>query len=419
MPKITVNPEELERKAGEIDRLSERLSKLTGRISSVCLLAGSYDGQFKPRVVQLAGHMNSKIMQSSTRTSGSSKKLQNISKRFLEADGQFGSSSANTSFMDRLQEIVGGIIGGFGPGIISQLGLIASLGTVFTFPNMPWNPTPVYGTDGSNDTIKTNRIKKCTWIESIKNFFFKLFNRKPNLAAPDMAPIDVVIEGPKEMTFNFPKPATEPFLGGVMVTGGFPVYNKGNQTLHNGIDIKPLDPNNTDVHPIGPGKIVDFPVWDEKKKRFVSAKTGGKPIEGYGDYVVVEHKLENGRIVYSTYAHMKRKEGLRLELEQTVDSSSILGEMSGKYHPGPDASERAYPPHLHLTVHEGEAWWKYGYFKEIVDSNGKTKKIFEIYKPGINGYAQAKAGLEKHWINPQSVLNDQSGEYQFVATEHW
>ena len=88
MPKIIVNPEDLERKAREIDRLSERLSKLTGRISSVCLLAGSYDGQFKPRVVQLAGHMNSKIMQSSSRASRSGQKLSAINKKFIEADLQ-------------------------------------------------------------------------------------------------------------------------------------------------------------------------------------------------------------------------------------------------------------------------------------------------------------------------------------------
>lgn len=86
MPKIVVNPEELEKKAGEINRISERLSKLTRNISSVCLLAGSYDGQFKPRVVQLAGQMNSKIMQSSTRTSQSGKKLATISKNFKDAD---------------------------------------------------------------------------------------------------------------------------------------------------------------------------------------------------------------------------------------------------------------------------------------------------------------------------------------------
>lgn len=90
MPKITVDPEVLEKKAGEISRLSERLSKLTGKISNVCLLAGSHDGQFKPRVVQLAGQMNSKIMQSSTRASQSGKKLASISKDFKDADNASG-----------------------------------------------------------------------------------------------------------------------------------------------------------------------------------------------------------------------------------------------------------------------------------------------------------------------------------------
>lgn len=88
MPKITIDPEVLEKKAGEIERLSERLSKLTGRINNVCLLAGSHDGQFKPRVVQLAGQMNSKIMQSSARTSQSSEGLKKISNKFKAADSQ-------------------------------------------------------------------------------------------------------------------------------------------------------------------------------------------------------------------------------------------------------------------------------------------------------------------------------------------
>lgn len=86
MPKITVDPEVLEKKAGEISRLSERLSKLTGKISNVCLLAGSHDGQFKPRVVQLAGHMNSKIMMSSGRASRTGEELKKISNKFKAAD---------------------------------------------------------------------------------------------------------------------------------------------------------------------------------------------------------------------------------------------------------------------------------------------------------------------------------------------
>ena len=88
MPKIKINPDEIEKLAGKMDRISQRLSKLAGQATSVGLSAPSYDGQLKPRVISLANQMNSQVMQGSARTLQGSGKLKTISDRFKQADFQ-------------------------------------------------------------------------------------------------------------------------------------------------------------------------------------------------------------------------------------------------------------------------------------------------------------------------------------------
>lgn len=88
MPKIKINPDEIEKLAGNMDRISQRLSKLAGQATSVGLSAPSYDGQLKPRVISLANQMNSQVMQGSARTLQGSGKLKTISDRFKQADFQ-------------------------------------------------------------------------------------------------------------------------------------------------------------------------------------------------------------------------------------------------------------------------------------------------------------------------------------------
>lgn len=398
MPKIIVNPVELEKKAGEIGRLSERLSKLTGRISSVCLLAGSYDGQFKPRVVQLAGHMNSKIMQSSTRTSGSSKKLQNISKRFLEADGQFGSSSANTSFMDRLQEIVGGIIGGFGPGIITQLGLIASLGTVFTLPNMPWNPWNI------------------VIIGNIAGFFASLFygvfpNKSPESIAPvETREIEVENGEIHDAVQMHIVPAQGPFKEGYTERGGFPIYM--DNVTHNGVDLIPKQPSDKSIYPIGPGKVVECVI--KNKNGSYTTLSGAKPLYNLGNYVIVEHRLENGKTIYTTYAHMS--ESVEFNINDPVDLTTRIGTMGGNKLPGPPKTGD-YAPHLHLTVQNVPPGTQ-GIFGSILKKIKGYDKTEGITKKLINDNPDLRKLLE-HWIDPRDVMNNKDGGYNFVHFDSW
>ncbi len=86
MPKIKINPDEIDKVAGKIDRISQRLSKLAREATSIGLSAPSYDGQLKPRVISLANQMNSQVMQGSARSLQGSRELKSVSKKFWDAD---------------------------------------------------------------------------------------------------------------------------------------------------------------------------------------------------------------------------------------------------------------------------------------------------------------------------------------------
>jgi len=144
------------------------------------------------------------------------------------------------------------------------------------------------------------------------------------------------------------------------VTEGFGTYLTGSLKgrLHNGVDLKPkaYDPNETyDVYPIGPGKVYQASQqvkkeWNEEGERVVVKDAAGNPeLVGYGNYVVVEHKRDDGVTYYSRYAHLESKP--ELEVGQPVDENTVLGQMG--------ASGTAYGAHLHLELYNCEAESKY------------------------------------------------------------
>ena len=95
---------------------------------------------------------------------------------------------------------------------------------------------------------------------------------------------------------------------------------------HNGLDIKPtdLDKNgNNPVFPIGPG-IIKKIGWDPK---------------GYGNYVIIEHTLQDGTKVFSLYAHLSDPPKL---IEGELIGNTFIGNMG--------STGKSTGPHLHLEI---------------------------------------------------------------------
>ncbi len=127
------------------------------------------------------------------------------------------------------------------------------------------------------------------------------------------------------------------------VTEGFGTYSTGSLKgrLHNGVDLKPeaFDSNETyDVYSIGPGKVYQ-----------ATQQLKNGELVGYGNYVVVEHKRDDGVTYYSRYAHLKSKP--ELKVGQPVDENTLLGQMG--------ASGTATGDHLHLELYNCKAESKY------------------------------------------------------------
>jgi murein DD-endopeptidase MepM/ murein hydrolase activator NlpD len=148
------------------------------------------------------------------------------------------------------------------------------------------------------------------------------------------------------------------------VSAGFPKYGDG--TLHSGMDILPSQNTDGDiaVKAIGPGKVVK-----------VSNNDGG-----YGNYIVIEHKLSNEKNIYSLYAHLDKKPSIREG--EIVDNSTTLGNMG--------SSGRSTGTHLHLQImksdHISRDFSKVNANAKIDlgDSNSMTwkeKMLSEVYSP--------------------------------------
>lgn len=199
----------------------------------------------------------------------------------------------------------------------------------------------------------------------------------PNSGSEGLTPNEVgTSDADDESTIASQSPFGAP---GHRITAEFGTYEGG--TLHNGVDIVPAG-SSYDIHPIGPGKVYQATQqvkkeWNEEEGKWVVVKdaAGNPELVGYGNYVVVEHKRDDGVTYYSRYAHLESKP--ELEVGQTVDENTVLGQMG--------ASGTAYGAHLHLELYNCEAESKY-YLKhkphEIYDEEKGTTwedKMLEGY----------------------------------------
>ncbi len=138
---------------------------------------------------------------------------------------------------------------------------------------------------------------------------------------------------------------------------------------HPGIDIpaKKGEP----VHPIGEGKVIK--VDDDEN--------------GYGHYVVVEHELEDGRRLYTLYAHLDEDSTGSLTEESIVHKDSVIGKVGNTGNWGDSY-------HLHLEVRTDDGY----------DAESKTGK----------SYADAQRDdWDKYWLDPQKVINSSDYTYRY------
>ena len=151
----------------------------------------------------------------------------------------------------------------------------------------------------------------------------------------------------------------------------FPIYNYSGK-LHTGIDLDRTDGQNFPVYPVGPGKVIE--VVESNK--------------GYGNYVMIEHKVTNGNkvdTVYSLYAHMEGSP--KVKLNQEISSTKTELGISGE-------SGNADGTHLHFEVRKilnaEDFFGKEPTLK--VDSNDANSKTLE-------------EKMRDQYYSPNDVLN--------------
>jgi murein DD-endopeptidase MepM/ murein hydrolase activator NlpD len=205
---------------------------------------------------------------------------------------------------------------------------------------------------------------------------------------------------PEQSTFKPQSP-----LGEYKVTANFPEYSPvknpdGSITrhLHNGIDLQPKPFDRTKdhaIHPVGPGKVIQVSTQYEKNKKgeFVLDKDGNKIIVGYGNYVIVEHTLSDGTIIYSRYAHMKYPS--ELEIGDTVGPETDLGIMG--------ETGRTSGPHLHLEI-----------YKEGAYSGFNSKDPDSIFNPNDPDPVTNKEKMQQQFYNPEPFVNGETN-IRFIA----
>lgn len=162
------------------------------------------------------------------------------------------------------------------------------------------------------------------------------------------------------------------------VSGDFPRYGSGQ--LHAGMDILPPPGEKGDIpiHPIGPGVVI-------------KVGEAGPNDGGYGNYIVVEHTLSDGKKVYSLYAHLAEKPDFTNGDKVSVDT--VLGDMGSTGH--------ATGRHLHLQIMKNSHLSK---DFSTVDPNAKVD-------PKDTNSLTWEQKMRQEVYSPHDVLNGQ-GEAQ-------
>lgn len=207
---IKVDPDLLDSSSLKLSDLKNRVAGLGGELMKISSSAPLYQGQFSPKVLGLGAQAHLKVLSQSGKADSQANHLSKIAKRFRDADSGYGGSNGWTEAFKNFLDKVGDFFGGLSPWVIGQLGVLGSLGSLF-FPPMPWNPTPVYGSDGSGTEIPRSKIK--VFFDKIRGsiveIYRKLFpKREAQIEYVSRKPVDPA--NLSETPSSIPIPSTPP-----------------------------------------------------------------------------------------------------------------------------------------------------------------------------------------------------------------
>ena len=121
-----------------------------------------------------------------------------------------------------------------------------------------------------------------------------------------------------------------------------------------------------DIYPIGPGSVALVNTQQDKN---------GNPV-GYGNYVVIEHQLADGRKIYSLYSHLRERPAL--EVDEPVDRRSVIGAMG----------QGEGIVHLHLEVRTEEGYDPWRTYADLLE---KTWQDYWLNPADVIGNPEYKA----------------------------
>lgn len=361
MTQIRINPTMLCQSAGNLSVIETELQKLGGDLWQSSVNAPAYDGQFQPRLLGISQAALAQAKSHASLIGGFSSTLTRKANAFqtIDAAGAMGLQTGadlllnlrTADLLRYLSMILGLPIAviarllrlGMLNQVIEGMGGLVRIGWIFEY----WKK--IFGRK-QETTEESEQTKNQNWVES---------------------PVQDTSLPVKAIT------AVSPFIGGYLVTGSWGVYFNGTK-IHNGVDLKPKTAGATDVHPVGPGKVIK----------------SGFDADGYGYYVTIEHRLSDGRVIHTTYAHMKAQS--TLSVGDTVTSDTKIGEMGSTGH--------STGPHLHLDIHEV----------------GKGSYDYQNHAPNEK-MADGRTYLERmqsQWIDPVSVISGESG-MSFLPVSEW
>lgn len=321
MAKIRVNPPDLLTKSGAILSASVQVASVSMRLVSAVSSAPSYEGQFGPQVRAAGAEAASLARKWSNRVADSSASLIKKANAFLSADAAFVSAGA--------------------------LLLNSLFGAKGTVKGVQISAT-------SRNLL--DRYFRLGWLQKgekipsgYAGLIYELNKLKSGIISKSAAATQRTLSNPSSP------------LGAYRVSGDFGWYTPdGKNRLHQGADLVPSGHKDWSVHPIGPGVVMET----------------GHAAGGYGNYVVVEHSLSDGKTkVYSRYAHLENTPNVGKG--DLVSASSKLGAMG-------DSGMAKGANHLHLEVYSANA--KIQNYYGITENNTNYSATLKSLENGSLGF---------------------------------
>lgn len=143
------------------------------------------------------------------------------------------------------------------------------------------------------------------------------------------------------------------------------VEEKGPANIHSGVDY--MVEEGTAVSAMANGEVVEINQFSASNKKLYKGE------KGFGNMILIKHKLPDNREVYSLYGHLGHL-GDKLKVGDEVKKDQVIGEVGSSF----TVENGGWPSHLHFSIlKEREATVGYGTredTEEIIDP-------MKIFKP--------------------------------------